>query len=373
MREGYFRIEFYKMDGTADADGAKRVFDYCAENENYSDWFTGDFINPRDGDSETDTMFTLDGNRWVQNLNAETEDRALDGTPLNLGDWLLPACREAKAERVIASAMISGATLSRDDWWYWDDCWYEEVLYENGAEVHDYVLPYFNLSWAPELFLFKKVGGGVRVHVKAREEFENSFRPLRGVFRSKKTGEKVLGGYIVHYKDDGDHVCDYFSEGLTLTFEIGRVKAALSDDDDGLSDEDKEVLSDDDDGLSDEDKEVLLELFRSEEFARLYDDDNDADEGDDDTPASNSALRLRFLSDDDAEVVREFVRLYNYDNDADEDAADWTFEGFDCEKDFFALYGAQGEEDYKCVFGDEEDYVDYSTDLEEYDPLEDDE
>lgn len=302
MREGYFRIEFYKMDGTADADGAKRVFDYCAENENYSDWFTGDFIT-MDDDSETDTMFALDGNRWVQNLNAETEDRALGGTPLNLEDWLLPACREAKAERVIASAMISHATFS------WDDCWYDEVLYENGAEVHHYVLPYFNLSWAPERFLFKKVWGGVRVHVKAREEVENSFRPLRGVFK-KKTGEEVLGGYVVHYKDDGDYVL----ECGALTFEIGRVKAALSDDDDGLADEDK-----------------------------------------------------------GSEAVREFVRLYNYDNDADEDAADWTFEGFDCEKDFFALYGAQGEEDYKCVYGDEEDYVDYATDLEEYNPFEDDE
>ena len=351
MREGFFRIEFYKMDGTADADGAKRVFDYCAENENYSDWFTGDFINPMDDDSETDTMFTLDGNRWVQNLNAETEDRALGGTPLNLGDWLLPACREAKAERVIASAMISHATFS------WDDCWYEEVLYENGAKVHHYVLPYFNLSWAPERFLFKKTEGGVRVHVKAREETENSFRPLRGVFRSKKTGEKVLGGYVVHYKDDGDDI-----DECALTFEIGRVKAALSDDDDGLSDEG--------DGLTDEDAEVVME------GVRLLADEDVADwtfEDFDDTPASNSALRLRFLSDDDAEVVREFVRLYNYDNDADEDAADWTFEGFDCEKDFFALYGAQGEEDYKCVFGDEEDYCDYAINLEEDNPLEDDE
>ena len=302
MREGYFRIEFYKMDGTADADGAKRVFDYCAENENYSGWFKGDFFDDYES-FETDTMFTLDGNRWVKNLYAEGEEFSLEiGTPLNLDDWLLPACREAKAERVIASAMISHATFS------WDDCKYEEVLYENGAEVRYYQLPYFNLSWAPSRFLFKKLWGGVRVHVKAVEETENSFRPLRGVFK-KKTGEKVLGGYVVHYKDDGDDI-----DKCPLTFEIGRVKAALSDDDDSLADE-----------------------------------------------------------DDDAEVVREFVRLYNYDNDADEDAADWTFEGFDCEKDFFALYGAQGEEDYKCVFGDEEDYVDYSTDLEEYDPLEDDE
>ena len=302
MREGFYRIEFYKMDGTADADGAKRVFDYCAENENYSGWFIDDFINPMDDDSETDTMFTLDGNRWVLNLNAETEDTALGGTPLNLDDWLLPACREAKAERVIASAMISHATFS------WDDCKYEEVLYENGAKVRYNDLPYFNLSWAPSRFLFKKLWGGVRVHVKAVEETENSFRPLRGVFK-KKTGEKVLGGYVVHYKDDGDDI-----DKCPLTFEIGRVKAALSDDDDGLADE---------------------------------------DEG--------------------AEAVREFVRLYNYDNDADEDAADWTFEGFDCEKDFFALYGAQGEENYECVFGDEEDYCDYATDLEEYNPLEDDE
>ncbi len=97
------------------------------------------------------------------------------------------------------------------------------------------------------------------------------------------------GGYVVHYKDDSDDV----SKCRPLTFEIGRVKAALSDEDDGLADE-------------------------------------------------------------CAETVKEFVRLYNYDNDADEDAADWTFEGFDCEKDFFALYGAQGEEDYKCVIGDEE-------------------
>ena len=325
MQEGYFRIEFYKMDGTADADGAKRVFDYCAENENYSDWFTGDFIT-MDDDSETDTMFALDGNRWMQNLNADTEDRALDGTPLNLEDWLLPACREAKAERVIASAMISGATLSRDDWWYWDDCWYEEVLYENGAEVHGYMLPYFNLSWAPERFLFKKLWGGVRVHVKAREEVENSFRPLRGVFRSKKTGEKVLGGYVVHYKDDGD---DF--KCRTLTFEIGRVKAALS---------------------------VSKCRALTFEIGRVKAELSDEDDG---------------LADEGAEVVREFVRLYNYDNDADEDAADWTFEGFDCEKDFFALYGAQGEENYECVFGDEEDYSDYATDLEEYNPLEDDE
>ena len=93
--------------------------------------------------------------------------------------------------------MISHADFS------YDDSWYEEVLYENGAVVNVYQLPYFNLSWAPERFLFKKVEGGVRVHVKAREEVENSFRPLRGVFRSKKTGEKVLGGYVVHYKDDG--------------------------------------------------------------------------------------------------------------------------------------------------------------------------
>ena len=364
MREGFYRIEFYKMDGTADADGAKRVFDYCAENENYSGWFKGDFFDDYES-FETDTMFTLDGNRWVKNLYAEGEEFSLEiGTPLNLDDWLLPACREAKAERVIASAMISHATFS------WDDCKYEEVLYENGAEVRYYQLPYFNLSWAPSRFLFKKLWGGVRVHVKAVEETENSFRPLRGVFK-KKTGEKVLGGYVVHYKDDGDDI-----DKCPLTFEIGRVKAALSDDDDGaaLSDDDGgAALSDDDDGLSDEDKEVLMELFRSEEFARLYDDDNDADEGDDDTPASNSALRLRFLSDDDAEVVREFVRLYNYDNDADEDAADWTFEGFDCEKDFFALYGAQGEENYECVCGDEEDYDDYGTPLEEDNPFEDDE
>ncbi len=247
-------------------------------------------------------MFTLDGNRWVKNLYAEGEEFSLEvGTPLNLDDWLLPACREAKAERVIASAMISHATFS------WDDCKYEEVLYENGAKVCYNDLPYFNLSWAPERFLFKKVWGGVRVHVKAREETENSFRPLRGVFK-KKTGEKVLGGYVVHYKDDGDDVF----ECRPLTFEIGRVKAALSDDDDSLA-------------------------------------------------------------DDGAEVVREFVRLYNFDNDADEDAADWTFEGFDCEKDFFALYGAQGEENYKCVCGDEEDYVDYGNPLEEANPFEDDE
>ena len=67
-------------------------------------------------------------------LNAETEDTALGGTSLNLGDWLLSACREAKAERVIASAMISHGDFS------WDDCRYEEVLYENGAEASRYAL-----------------------------------------------------------------------------------------------------------------------------------------------------------------------------------------------------------------------------------------
>ena len=46
MREGYFRIEFYKRDGTADAEGAARVFGYCAEH--CGDWFTGDFIDEND-------------------------------------------------------------------------------------------------------------------------------------------------------------------------------------------------------------------------------------------------------------------------------------------------------------------------------------
>ena len=43
MREGYFRIKFYKRGGTADAEGAARVFGYCAEH--CGDWFTGDFID----------------------------------------------------------------------------------------------------------------------------------------------------------------------------------------------------------------------------------------------------------------------------------------------------------------------------------------
>ena len=46
MREGYFRIEFYKMDGTADAEGAARVFGYCVEH--CGDWFTGDFTDEND-------------------------------------------------------------------------------------------------------------------------------------------------------------------------------------------------------------------------------------------------------------------------------------------------------------------------------------
>ena len=47
MREGYFRIEFYKRDGAADAECAARVFGYCAEH--CGDWFTGDFIDENEG------------------------------------------------------------------------------------------------------------------------------------------------------------------------------------------------------------------------------------------------------------------------------------------------------------------------------------
>ena len=178
---GYPRIKFYTNDGTADADAAKRAYDWCKANY---DWFKGD---EEDGSK---APFLLEGNEFVPNAAVGLDGNALDlkdGSIPSDVDWLGEPCRQTKAARLIASLYEDGSESS------YDSNSYVEKVWIDGKEKDRYSLRSFNTSMHP----CYQQDSSLLMHY----DDEESYRELQGVFKNTKTGEKVLAGKLVSKLD----------------------------------------------------------------------------------------------------------------------------------------------------------------------------
>lgn len=133
---GFFRIEFYTGNGSADADAAKRAYDWCMENYG---WFKKD-----DGDG---TPFLLNGNSF--NANEKVSVNGTGGLDIKNGDipdnvdWLSDAVKEAKVERLVASIREDFSESS------YDSNSYTEKVWIDGEEKDKYKIHEFNSSTTP--------------------------------------------------------------------------------------------------------------------------------------------------------------------------------------------------------------------------------
>lgn len=174
---GYPRIKFYTNDGTADADAAKRAYDWCKANY---DWFKGE---EEDGSK---APFLLEGNEFVVNEAVGLDGNALDleyGSVPSDVDWLGEPCRQTKAARLIASLYEDGSESS------YDSNSYVEKVWIDGKVKDSYSLSPFNTSMHP----CYQQDSSLLVHY----DDEDSYREIQGVFKNTKTGEKVLAGNLV--------------------------------------------------------------------------------------------------------------------------------------------------------------------------------
>lgn len=178
---GYPRIKFYTNDGTADADAAKRAYDWCKANY---DWFKGE---EEDGSK---APFLLEGNEFVVNEAVGLDGNALDleyGSVPSDVNWLGEPCRQTKAARLIASLYEDGSESS------YDSNSYVEKVWIDGKVKDSYSLSPFNTSMHP----CYQQDSSLLVHY----DDEDSYREIQGVFKNTKTGEKVLAGNLVSELD----------------------------------------------------------------------------------------------------------------------------------------------------------------------------
>ncbi len=185
---GYFRIEFYKGDGSADVDAAKRAYDWCMENY---DWF-------KDGDG-SNAPFSL-----VENSFAG-RDEYCGGLDIKNGDipadidWLADAAKEAKVERLVASIHEDYSETS------YDSNSYTEKVWIDGEEKNEYKVYEFNSSTNPP---YEMDSYSTLCHLD-----ENSFRYLSGMFKNVKTGEIVLAGQLLSSNYFNEEYGEYTDEG----------------------------------------------------------------------------------------------------------------------------------------------------------------
>lgn len=220
---GYFSIEFYTGDGSADADAAKRAYDWCKENYG---WFRGE-----KGDG-SDAPFLLNKNEFVPN-----EDAYPDGLDIKYGDvpdntaWLQKPFKAVKAARLVASIHQDYSETS-----YGSNS-YHEGVWERGRSFCFYELPRFNTSMHPA---YIEIGPGSGIHI-SDGAFGFTYRQIRGLFKNAKTGEEILCGEVRH----NEKKCNDRGE-LSGTLRIGEASfSVLVGDDDVLfedgADEDKIV------------------------------------------------------------------------------------------------------------------------------------
>ena len=329
---GYFRIEFYTGNGSADEDAAKRAYDWCMENY---DWFKED-----DGNG---TPFLLNGNSFVVN-----EDVSLNGTgglDIKWGDipdnvtWLAKAFNAVKATRLVASLWQDFGETSLDENYYYEGVW------ERGKQFKYYLVDGFNTriypAWHDRLYI--------------DNDFKYTYREIQAAFKNEKTGEEILAGKLTSEKPEDDEV-----EGTlkiigeaSFAVEIGMDSVALK------SDVDKaEVVKafvsvlKKADGYSDaneadwafcgfKSQRSFFDLYGSNpavaDYKELY--DNGSVHGGEIIPETNT---------DNTSVKTVFI------NNADEDG----YPEFDDDFDFDELKGASvvfGENIRKLCFGNYED------------------
>ena len=212
---GYFRIEFYTGDGSADADAAKRAYDWCKENYG---WFRGE-----KGDG-SDAPFLLNKNKFVPN-----EDAYPDGLDIKYGDvpdntaWLQKPFKAVKAARLVASIHQDYSETS-----YGSNS-YHEGVWERGRSFCFYELPRFNTSMHPA---YIEIGPGRGIHI-SDGPYGFTYRQIRGLFKNAKTGEEILCGEVRHNEDKRNDRGE-----LSGTLRIGEASFPVLVGDDDVSFED---------------------------------------------------------------------------------------------------------------------------------------
>ena len=212
---GYFRIEFYTSDGSADADAAKRAYDWCKENYG---WFRGE-----EGDG-SDAPFLLNKNKFVPN-----EDAYPDGLDIKYGDvpdntaWLQKPFKAVKAARLVASIHQDYSETS-----YGSNS-YHEGVWERGRSFCFYELPRFNTSMHPA---YIEIGPGRGIHI-SDGPYGFTYRQIRGLFKNAKTGEEILCGEVRHNEDKRNDRGE-----LSGTLRIGEASFPVLVGDDDVSFED---------------------------------------------------------------------------------------------------------------------------------------
>lgn len=179
---GYYRIDFYKKDGTPDELKAKEAFDWCSKQY---DWFT------------EEEPFTLENNQILWN-----ERKYSDGLPLKSTFYKVPnldGYRELAIMRwfkemgdgVNAEAIAGSFTCDyteSDPEAYYRLC----IIYKNGTN------DFWNMiKLNRDICASYQWGMYYVVH-------PNTYNLLRGVFRNKKTGRSFLSGFIVLAPDAED-------------------------------------------------------------------------------------------------------------------------------------------------------------------------
>ena len=197
---GYYRIDFYKKDGSPDTLKAKEAFDWCSKQY---EWFT------------ENEPFVLDENKIVWNEN----DYA-DGLPIKSTFHDVPNCDGEDREPIeswiremgsaVKAEIIAGDFLcdySESD----DDANYDlSIIYKDGEIIFSELVS-FNGS------LHAACNWGVYYALNPDTDCY-----YQGVFRNKKTGKELLSGYVALVSDSDDeensedeHLCRfvYFNDG----------------------------------------------------------------------------------------------------------------------------------------------------------------
>ena len=177
---GYFRIAFFTNDGSADAEAAKRAYDWCKANY---DWFKGE---KEDG---SDAPFLLEENGFVPNaaVASEVDDGAFDlkrvSVPSDV-DWLGEPCKQTKAARLVASLYEDGSDFSYDSNSYVEKVWIDGELKGWNS------LDQFDTSRSP---CFQQDSSLLLYY---DNEYSLSYNQVRAVFKNTKTGEEFLAGQL---------------------------------------------------------------------------------------------------------------------------------------------------------------------------------
>lgn len=329
---GYFRIEFYTGNGSADVDAAKRAYDWCKEN---LDWFNGD---------DEGMPFLLKDNSFVVN-----EDVSLNGTgglDIKNGDipdnvtWLAKAFNAVKATRLVASLWQDFGETSVDMNTYYEGVW------ERGKQFNYYLVDGFNTSIYPAWY---------NGHI-IDNDFNHTYRKLLAAFKNEKTGEEILAGDLTSEEPAG------FGEITKGTLKIGDVSFAA------------EINMDSVELQSDVDKAEVVKAFVSVlKKSKEYSDVNETDW----TFCGFKSCRSFFELYGSNPAVADYKELYDngsvhggeiipetntdntsvktvFINNADEDG----YPEFDDDFDFDELKGASvvfGENIRKLCFGNYED------------------